>query len=199
MAHEHQSEVADKLAGCIAQGGVGKSSSPPQPPWIDPIVCIDLRREEDVAKLNVAEYVAVALLQKIPAAKRKKIAEVLEERPAHRSASLCSGSGMDVVADEAMFKYLAPQVECEPLFECEHKKDKRDWYGAIFNKLKTIHQYKEIADMSGQKAECDVCREPCLVPTGASGPCHVSAGTSCKMLSPLFNGREAAHDCIATG
>lgn len=84
----------------------------------------------------------------------------------------------------------------ENIFGCENVAGKQKFL------LKHVHRhpwgesydsclFKNIMGLHKDGAECAAHKKSCIVKDGAEGPVLVSAGFSCKTLSPLNNNRKA--------
>mmetsp|Transcript_45615 Transcript_45615/g.102382 ORF Transcript_45615/g.102382 Transcript_45615/m.102382 type:complete len:575 (-) Transcript_45615:5-1729(-) len=133
---------------------------------------------------------------------KKRIKEVLESMSNNgvlKYASMCSGTDVAFCCTEAVARVVDAKIAVENLFCCELDAAKQDF-------LLTAHKpeclYVDINDMKQLSASCKKHGTSCPIPssrTGSNraGPQFVTAGFSCKTLSPLNMARSTeARDCL---
>ena len=122
----------------------------------------------------------------------KVVKALLTDNKTMRTGSLCSGCDIAFFSTAVVVDHAVKGARVENLFSCEADLMKQ---GFLHSHVHTQPVaacveggscvFKNITHMGKEKSSCSAHKAQCAIPTGVDGPVILSAGFSCKTLSPL--------------
>mmetsp|Transcript_6135 Transcript_6135/g.15729 ORF Transcript_6135/g.15729 Transcript_6135/m.15729 type:complete len:538 (+) Transcript_6135:43-1656(+) len=145
------------------------------------------RRKREQEEESPLTKVIAAMLEKMPSELRQTLQQrVTSDFKAKLSVcSLCSGSELQHLIGESLFKQFGADGLYVTQCACESDPRKRSWINEMMMKGQPICIYKDIKDMCEEAAPCGTHGTACTILTGHAGEMLAIAGSSCKDLSRL--------------